>query len=700
MRRIASAFLLIFLSISATNAESLIWPLDCVPQLTSSFGEFRVGRFHAGIDFRTPAGEGMPIIAIGDGSVVRIRCSPWGYGKVIYYRMAGDRIAVFAHLSGFHETIEQRLFDYKMKERKNFAELWFKEGELAFRAGDTLGFSGSTGAGSAHLHFELRDGWDRPFDPAIVGFITSDVLPPTITAIWAVPFGNNAAVNGRYKPARLLPQSGRPIRFEASGDFYLAIEAFDLESTTNPNRYGIGNISLHHDGETIYQFHADTLSFSQNRQAGLIFDLGVQEEFGLRRPPFRLKHPFGADIGLLKGTFEGAGVIQIEDEPLELRLVLVDSRGNSTEQAIIVEPAQRLPNIGLTAETAENAIEFVSDITAEDTIGLRFEFSIGGDMLRDRMPFDGSPTSVSGDAVFARIRPTNGANPIALWRQNSASAELSTQIFGADNIIVMAKYDAPPSALPRLKFREGLLFPEMEDSITFAFRLFGYEAGKSLTLVGREGEIEFTPDVFVVRDGARIDLFDGLCRLTIPDGGTFFPFLARAERIPADSLMSERYSIQPAGAMLRSRAEISFAMGLFDRQNDFNCLIQIWRGDTIFTSNNFDRHNNLKGNIGAFGVFGFAVDTLAPTLEFDFREGANITRLATATIRDDLSGFSNDVLPDCYIDGEWTPCEYDPDSRKLLVNVERFERGERTLRIVARDIVGNVIEKETKFNKN
>ncbi len=37
-----------------TPAETYCWPLDIPRQLTSSFAEYRPGRFHAGIDLRTP----------------------------------------------------------------------------------------------------------------------------------------------------------------------------------------------------------------------------------------------------------------------------------------------------------------------------------------------------------------------------------------------------------------------------------------------------------------------------------------------------------------------------------------------------------------------------------------------------------------------------------------------------------------------
>ena len=80
------------------------WPLSLDPQLTSSFAEYRTGRFHAGIDLRT-AGVGREVFAAGDGYVSRVRCSPYGYGKAVYLQLHDGNSAVYAHLSDFYPEL-------------------------------------------------------------------------------------------------------------------------------------------------------------------------------------------------------------------------------------------------------------------------------------------------------------------------------------------------------------------------------------------------------------------------------------------------------------------------------------------------------------------------------------------------------------------------------------------------------------------
>ena len=59
-------------------------PLDIPLVLAGTFGELRSNHFHSGIDIKTQQRQGLPVYAIGDGTVTRIKVGLWGYGKVIY----------------------------------------------------------------------------------------------------------------------------------------------------------------------------------------------------------------------------------------------------------------------------------------------------------------------------------------------------------------------------------------------------------------------------------------------------------------------------------------------------------------------------------------------------------------------------------------------------------------------------------------
>ncbi len=79
-----SGFLYLYVVMIMGGAVSDVFNPPIKPPLyaTSSFGEYREGRFHMGVDYR--AGVGTPVYAVDDGHVVRLRCGPWGYGKAVY----------------------------------------------------------------------------------------------------------------------------------------------------------------------------------------------------------------------------------------------------------------------------------------------------------------------------------------------------------------------------------------------------------------------------------------------------------------------------------------------------------------------------------------------------------------------------------------------------------------------------------------
>ncbi|HDS09607.1 MAG TPA: M23 family metallopeptidase, partial [Firmicutes bacterium] len=90
-----------------------ILPLSNSPGITSSYGEYRLGAFHMGIDFSTEREVGRPVFAVKDGYVWRIRQDRTGYGKVIYLKHGDGTMTVYAHLSSFRDSgrlkIQQRM---------------------------------------------------------------------------------------------------------------------------------------------------------------------------------------------------------------------------------------------------------------------------------------------------------------------------------------------------------------------------------------------------------------------------------------------------------------------------------------------------------------------------------------------------------------------------------------------------------------
>lgn len=176
MKRLA--FWALALSTALLAENSLYVPFGKPGFLTSSFGENRGTRYHAGIDYSTDMREGFPVIAPEDGKISQVRLSPYGYGKVVYFQGKSGKTWVFAHQSGFSRTLDSLVRDTQFRTGKNDVSIANPD-IPEFRQGDTVSFTGSSGIGNPHLHLEIRLG-DKIINPCRNGTLCKDTLDPLV----------------------------------------------------------------------------------------------------------------------------------------------------------------------------------------------------------------------------------------------------------------------------------------------------------------------------------------------------------------------------------------------------------------------------------------------------------------------------------------------------------------------------------------
>jgi murein DD-endopeptidase MepM/ murein hydrolase activator NlpD len=149
-------------------------PLDIPLSVTGSFGEIRPNHFHSGADFKVQGKEGLPVFAVADGWVSRIKISPVGFGNALYIDHPNGFTSVYGHLFGYNDTIStyahkmqyvRKSFEVDLFPITNHDTLWIKKGDL-------IGFAGNSGSSfGAHLHFELRNtASERIINPLLFGF--------------------------------------------------------------------------------------------------------------------------------------------------------------------------------------------------------------------------------------------------------------------------------------------------------------------------------------------------------------------------------------------------------------------------------------------------------------------------------------------------------------------------------------------------
>ncbi len=161
-----------------------IWPIDSPFVITGNYGELRPNHFHAGIDFSTRGQINLPVYAVEEGYVSRIRVSPYGYGKCVYITHPNGKVSVYAHLNSFSLKIANKAKENQYDTQSFEIDYMLKPRTVYVRKNEIIGLSGNTGGSTGpHLHFELRDELTEiPSNPLTI-LKTKDRTPPELQHI-------------------------------------------------------------------------------------------------------------------------------------------------------------------------------------------------------------------------------------------------------------------------------------------------------------------------------------------------------------------------------------------------------------------------------------------------------------------------------------------------------------------------------------
>lgn len=223
--------------------------------LTSSFGENRGTRYHAGIDYSTDMEEGWVVYAPEDGVVNEVRTSPFGYGKVMFFKGNSGKTWVFAHQSSFGEKLDDIVYSKMYATKKNDVTI---KTNVPFKKGDTLTFAGSTGIGNPHLHLEVRLGENKVISPCGLGIHCSDSIAPQIFAA-ATWFQNDIVFTSAEAIDKGCVETPIQNTFENDTPVNIAFRIADYSREPKENPMSIRRLELFRYDEKIYSKIQDTL---------------------------------------------------------------------------------------------------------------------------------------------------------------------------------------------------------------------------------------------------------------------------------------------------------------------------------------------------------------------------------------------------------------------------------------------------------
>jgi len=315
-------------------------PLDIPMQLSGNFGELRPNHFHAGFDLKTMQKEGLPVYAVADGYVSRIKISTFGNGKTIYVTHSNGYTSVYGHLLRATDAIEDFIKKTHYAEQSFEIEVYLKPGELIVKKGQLIALSGNTGASEGpHLHFEFRDNiTENIINPMLFGFdkFLKDTKKPIIFNVYVYPLNDISTVNESKRPLLLnllLQKDGTYLadKVVANGKIGFGINAYDYDDVSF-NKNGIYKVKTYLNGTSHFGYQFDTYSFDEMRYVNALIDYPRYKKTQQRVQKLFMKNPF--NLSIIK-TDKTNGVIELEPNlNTQYRIEVSDFYGNLTTVSI------------------------------------------------------------------------------------------------------------------------------------------------------------------------------------------------------------------------------------------------------------------------------------------------------------------------------------------------------------------------------
>lgn len=712
------SFWILLLSLLAAipaPGQNYYWPMKIKPRLSSHFGDYRAGHWHAGVDITTNARTGYRVYAVSDGYVFRVRTGYWGYGKALYLKLSDGRYAVYGHLQGFTKKLDEYIRHKQMKDGKYYQDLYFSPGEFPVKRGEFIALSGQTGGGAPHLHLEIRDINNLPVDPLNGIFELPDSQPPAIDFLVIKRFKDYGLAN--YHETEFLPIAGRPPAYTVDDtiDVYnivnFAAAAYDPNGGFN---YGVSRAELLLDDTPIFGFAVDKLNYESGPQIDYVRDNElsslVEKRFGVAadndinvfyrlyvQPDDRqlFYQDFSYPAGLIYADSLGPGIHS-------LAINFSDNHDNTCRLQMYLKAA------ALNSPVIDSMYQTANDLTIaldNSPPGLEPQVQYRRGVYESYNPVsivrNGSPESLtlpdmSSDGNY-RIRLKSPDSEISPWIEFAPEMESESVVPFADYLDVIVKKDMPIRVnelhlgnfenVPLLDNYFRALIPVPVTSGYFKLNLNDTSGGQGFYVFNSTGRA-YSPDSTISLYITSQNLYgNAIIEITEP----------MTEKSGAVT-----FNIRPEGLLLKQPVVINVDPVRTGFDSTYLSLYYYSQSKDKWFYIGDDSLHKLDGRTGGGGKFGFLEDKKPPSIT-RVRPANNTsttdrTPLLSCYVNDDLSGLSRENQLEMTIDNIWVPAEYDIDTRSLTYQVRgSLKSGVHTLRVTATDNQGNRNRAVAKF---
>ena len=729
------------------------WPLACEPAITSSFGDYRPGHFHSGVDMKTWGKTGVPIISEGDGCVSRVSISMRGYGKALYIKLNAGGYRVYGHLSEFGHGIDTLVEKEQYAKKRYSVQVYFKDGQIPVRKGQEIAKSGESGVGFPHLHYEMRTDSNVPGNALKKGIRVPDHRKPVLESVAIKPFLLGSLVDGNDERIiyPLVKSAGDTFRLKSAVPFYgcigLSVKGYDAADAAE-NHFGIYSLALYLDDSLVFRSARDSFRFEETQEIHLDYDFSlICEGAGAY---YNLYHEEGNKLPLYGGFGEGAGLIRmasagqagVREGKHRIRIEATDAAGNTARAAaelICVKP----PAVERVEPEAGKGPFSFQALLAAGAAGLRTVtclYSADGSRWKDPKPeissqmgglFHFSLDSALVRGFFLKVAAVDSGGGVSApviipvagksVPQEDPRIDLTAAkdvlhvvvrapgfLAAVPELTVFAdsvKLEAPP-----LRSREAGLY---EAKFRAAFQ--GQRALKiMLSLKDEKGELKVYKKEYPVccltsGRSSTATSQDGRVSIEVPLRGVIGNACLWVLPAPDSLLRGELKEIHPCG---QAYVPVPGAI-YFDRQikmavsmpKQGSTGIFTYAGDKgwAFFSDDYDEKKSCYNGMSLqSAIFGLFADTAKPSITLknpagpgDSVKGPEIV----FSVKDEGAGIGSDKDVVTLLDNAWRLNEYDFETNIVRVSLKGISRGRHTLTITVQDNLKNENKLEIPFTR-
>lgn len=333
-----SLFVLIGLLFAFTDSDNKPYPTDYfIPpvkttmRLSGTFGELRSNHFHGGIDIK--GSIGVPLYAIGEGYVSRIKVEAAGYGNALYINHPNGYTSVYAHMNSFIPELAAYVKSEQYGREQFAVDLYPEKGRFTIEKGQRIGEMGTTGYSfGPHLHFEIRHSSNgAPINPLLFGMPVEDHQQPRMHQLKVYALNEDHET----EDAQILSLVNKAGGYGVNKDTVyvnadrvgFGLKVYDhMDGVSNWN--GIYNLDVFLEDELIYNFELESFTFAESRYLNAHLDYAEQQ---LNKAYFNRCYRLPGNRLSIYNTQENDGVVRLSQKRAKkVHMVASDVAGNES----------------------------------------------------------------------------------------------------------------------------------------------------------------------------------------------------------------------------------------------------------------------------------------------------------------------------------------------------------------------------------